>query len=357
MRIVPRRAALVWFGLLAIGGCSRTSVGAAGLDAAAASDDGGGDAGDAAAAADGLPPGLKVVMVTNGTAALSAGDTVLVDRLHSRGFVVSFVSDVAATADAVAGQDLIVISSTAESGPLGTKIRDVAIPVVCLENGAFPTMGLTGAVLGTDYGSTFNQTTVVITGIAELTGALSDGVTITSLPAELGWGAPPAGALVGADLADNNQDAVLFGYPAGAALFGLEAPARRVGFAIRETAAANLTADGLPMFDSAVTFAPLMRTSTVQVPVVAPIASANRGYKCAKRAAPAMVRLCADARPVGSISIVVMTSPPRAAADSPTPSVPSGAITGGLGGGSLICSIAGTSPSSNMTSMMPDEGS
>ncbi len=201
-----------------------------------------------------VPAGLKVVIVTNGTAALSPGDTVLSDRLRGRGFVVSFVSDVAVSADAVAGQDLIVISSTAESGPLGTKIRDVAIPVVCLENGAFPTMGLTGTVLGTDYGSTFNQTTVVTTGLPDLTGALSGTVTITSVPAELGWGRPPGGGLVGADLPDG-LDAALFGYPTGAALVGLEAPARRVGFGIRETAAANLTADGLALFDAAVTFA------------------------------------------------------------------------------------------------------
>ena len=36
---------------------------------------------------------------------------------------------------------------------------------------------------------------------------------------------------------------------------GQEAPARRVGFAIRETAAANLTGDGLALFDAAVTYA------------------------------------------------------------------------------------------------------
>src|SRR4029078_8209274 len=121
------------------------------------------DAGsDAPAPRDGLPPGLKVMLVTNGTPALSGGDMCMVERLQSRGFVVTFTTDVAATPDVVAGQDLIVISSSAEAGPLGTKIRDVAIPVLCIENGAFPTMGLSGTTLATDYGSTFNQTMVTI---------------------------------------------------------------------------------------------------------------------------------------------------------------------------------------------------
>jgi hypothetical protein len=214
------------------------------------------DATDAAPPMGGLPPGLKVILVTNGTPALSAGDTVMVDRLHSRGFVVTFTTDVAATADVVAGQDLIVISSSAESGPLGTKIRDVAIPVLCIENGAFPTMGLSGTTLATDYGSTFNQTMVTIAdGAPPLAGGLGGSVTISATPAELGWAQPAASAVTAATMAGDPTHAMLFGYPAGAAMPGLVAPARRVGFAIRETAAANLTDDGLALFDAAVTYA------------------------------------------------------------------------------------------------------
>ncbi len=247
-------------GVLAAGalgaGCGSSSR--AGVDAGQANSevDGGGDAVDAAAAIDGLPPGLKAILVTNGTPALSAGDAVMVDRLQSRGFVVTFTTDVAATPDVVAGQDLIVISSSAESGPLGTKLRDVAIPVLCIENGAFPTMGLSGTTLATNYGSTFNQTAVTIAdGAPSLAGGLGGSVTITAAPAELGWAQPSESALIAATMADDPTHAMLFGYPAGAAMPGLAAPARRVGFAIRETAAANLTGDGLALFDAAVTYA------------------------------------------------------------------------------------------------------
>jgi hypothetical protein len=235
------------------GGSSRARVDA-GQDNAEL--DAGDNALDTAAAADGLPAGLKAILVTNGTPALSAGDMVMVDRLHGRGFVVTFTTDVAATPDVVAGQDLIVVSSSAESGPLGTKIRDVAIPVLCIENGAFPTMGLSGTTLATNYGSTFNQTAVTIAdGAPSLAGGLSGSVTIAAEPAELGWAQPSADAVIAATMADDPTHAMLFGYPAGAAMPGLAAPARRVGFAIRETAAAHLTADGLALFDAAVTYA------------------------------------------------------------------------------------------------------
>ena len=199
----------------------------------------------------------KVVMVTNGAATPTPGDAVMASRLRGRGFEVTFVSDVAVTAASVVGQDLVVISSSAESGPLGVKLRDVALPVVCAENGAFPTMGLTGTALATDYGSTFNQTAVVVGADARWSaGALAGSVTIAAVPAELGWGVPAASAAIGATMADYPAHAALFAYTTGSAMAaGLVAPAPRVGFAIRETVAANLTADGLTLFDAAVTFA------------------------------------------------------------------------------------------------------
>jgi hypothetical protein len=234
-----------------------TGAPAAVVDAAEAGSAGDDAAADGAAPTDGLLPGLKVVLVTNGAATPSPGDAVLIDRLRGRGFEVSFASDVAVTAASVAGQDLVLVSSSAESGPLGTKLRDVTLPIVCLENGAFPTMGFAATGLAVDYGSTFNQTTVEIVAGAPpaLTASLTGSVTITAAPSELGWAVPPASALVAATLAGEPTHAALFAYATGAEMVGLVAPARRVGFAIRETAAANLTADGLSLFDAAVTFA------------------------------------------------------------------------------------------------------
>jgi hypothetical protein len=89
------------------------------------------------------------------------------------------------------------------------------------------------------------------------------------------------------------------------------------------------------------------------------MASANRGYQWPKRRAPwsSSRTYWVDERSSGASSVAAIRSPPRAASDSPTPSVPSGSITVGSGAGSLICATAGTSPSTSITSMTADGGS
>jgi hypothetical protein len=201
-----------------------------------------------------IPAGLKVVMITNGT--MTAGDKVMSDRLQSRGFVVTKVSDAAVTTSQAMTFDLVLISSSAESAPLGSKVRDVTIPVVSIENGEYGPMRMTGTTRGTDWDMTTGQTTVKITMPTHpLAAGLSGTVTISSMVGELGWGVPAASATIVATMADNPGRAVIFGFTTGAQMVGGTAPARRVGYAIREALAANLTADGLKLFDAAITWA------------------------------------------------------------------------------------------------------
>ena len=202
----------------------------------------------------GLPPGLKVIMITNGT--MTAGDKVMSDRLQSRGFVVTRVSDAAVTTSQAMTFDLVLISSSAESAPLGTKVRDVTIPVVSIENGEYGPMRMTGMTRGTDWDMTAGQTTLKITMPTHpLAAGLSGTVTVSSMVGELGWGVPAASATIVATMADNPGRAVIFGFTTGAQMVGGTAPARRVGYAIREALAANLTGDGLKLFDAAITWA------------------------------------------------------------------------------------------------------
>ncbi len=202
----------------------------------------------------GIPPGLKVIMITNGT--MTAGDKVMTDRLTSRGFVVTKVSDANVTMTQAMTFDLVVISSSAESAPLGTKVRDVTIPVVSIENGEYGPLRMTGMTRATDWDQLAGQTTLKITMPTHpLAAGLSGTVTISSMVGELGWGVPAASATIVATLADNPGRAVIFGFTTGAQMVGGTAPARRVGYAIREALAANLTADGLKLFDAAITWA------------------------------------------------------------------------------------------------------
>ena len=87
-------------------------------------------------------------------------------RLKALGFSVTFASDKTVSATSVAGVDLIVISSSAESGNLGTRLRDVAIPIFCVENGQYPNQGMTPAGVGTGEDSVLAQTAVTIVAAA-----------------------------------------------------------------------------------------------------------------------------------------------------------------------------------------------
>ena len=176
----------------------------------------------------------------------------MLGRLSARGITTTFFSDSAVTAAAVANMNLVVISSSAESGPLGSKLRDVTVPVLCIENGEYALMGMTAATLNTDYGQLTGQSQVQIVAGNPLLGALSGNVVFSSVAGDFGWGIPGAAALKGATVAGSPTRFAVFAYDKGAQMVGFVAPARRAAFAIRETAAVNLTSDGKLLFDALV---------------------------------------------------------------------------------------------------------
>jgi hypothetical protein len=194
---------------------------------------------------------LKAIMVITGAGKPTPGDNVMLARMTARGIQTTTVTDAAVTATSVAGMDLVVISSSAESGPLAAKLRDIAIPVLCIENGEFALMGMTPATLNTDYGMIATQSQVQITMAGNpIVGTLTGTITISSMAGDFGWGIPAATAVKGANLVGNANRSVVFGYEKGAQMVTLAAPARRAAFAIRETLAANLTSDGTKLFDA-----------------------------------------------------------------------------------------------------------
>lgn len=190
---------------------------------------------------------LKATMVVRGQGTATAGDEIMIGRVKAHGFSeVVVVSDAAVTAESVVGSQLVIISSSAESGPLQAKLKDIAIPVLCVEDAEFTKMGMAKAG---DHTAGVSQVVIDAAGSA-LVGAATGTLTISSKPGELGWATPAAAALKGATLPGDPSRVVVFGYEKGAQMTTLIAPERRAGFAIRETLAANLNADGLKLFDS-----------------------------------------------------------------------------------------------------------
>jgi hypothetical protein len=186
-------------------------------------------------------------MVITGKGKPTPGDLVLIGRVEAYGFKpVVTITDALANADAVMGSELVIISSSAESGPLEDRLKDIAIPVLCIEDAEFTKMGMASS--GThDAGVT---QVVISPGAAALVANATGTITISSKAGELGWGTPAPAALIGATMPGTAAHAVVFGYDQGAQMATMKAPARRAGFAIREDLAANLNADGLKLFDA-----------------------------------------------------------------------------------------------------------
>jgi hypothetical protein len=188
-------------------------------------------------------------MVVRGAGTATAGDMLMIGRIMAQGFgPVTVVSDAMVTAQSVVGSDLVVISSSAESGPLQAKLKDIAIPVLCVEDAEFKLMGMSTA--GSHTANT-TQLSIVPAGAA-LVGGATGMVTFTSKAGPLGWatGTSAATVVIGATMVGNASQAVIFGYPKGAQMPGGVAPARRAGFAIREALAAALNAEGIKLFDA-----------------------------------------------------------------------------------------------------------
>jgi hypothetical protein len=194
---------------------------------------------------------ILMVGLTSGKASL--GDTIMIDHLEMRGFKVTLVADTVVTAAMTAGKDLVLISSSEESGNLTTKLRDVAVPVVCMEDGSLPDMKMVSM-----RNHTNGQSMVKMVGMHPLTDGLSGTITIANnppAPADLGWGLVGPKAIVAATTVADGTQAALFGYQTGDDMVGMVAPARRVGFCAREAIASHFSPDGLKIFDSAVDWA------------------------------------------------------------------------------------------------------
>ena len=221
------------------GGATATSGGASG--AAGSTGQGGGSAG-------GGPGGnLKAFIVITSKGTPTPGDMVMIGRLTAHGFSqVTPVTDAAVTAQSVVGADLVVISSSAESGPLKAKLKDIAIPTFVIEDAEFSMMGMASSG---NHDAGVSQVVIASAG-SPLVGTATGMVTIASKAGELGWGTPAATALIGATMPGNPAHAAIFGYAKGAQMSGMAAPAKRAGFAIREALAAGLNADGIKLFDS-----------------------------------------------------------------------------------------------------------
>jgi hypothetical protein len=198
------------------------------------------------------------VMYTN-SATLGAGDAAVRTRLQNLGYTVTVIAASKATAVTTAqadGKSLVVISSTVTPANVANKFRHVAVPVVTWEFDLLDDQGMTGTVSGTDFGTAATQTQLTITaGAHPMAAGLSGNVSVVSAASTFTWGKPNANAVKVAALISDATRASIFGYDGGAAMPGLEAPARRVALFMSDTTAGSFTAQGGSLFDAAIRWA------------------------------------------------------------------------------------------------------
>jgi hypothetical protein len=199
-------------------------------------------------------PGMALLIV--GDPDLSRNDEQLESSLRGLGFNVRIELDTQAeTADAD-DSTLVIISGSTLPQIVGNKFRNVPVPVLVFDEELFPKMGMTGAQKGVDYGITTDQRRIdILDSEHPLSAGLMGTVPVAAQNILLSWGVPgPAAAMV-ASLVGRPDRITVFGYPAGAEMIGMKAPARRVGSFVRFARNTTYTEEGLSLFEAAVKWA------------------------------------------------------------------------------------------------------
>jgi Bacterial TSP3 repeat len=200
--------------------------------------------------------GATVLLVTGAT--MTAGDLALQARIEALGFQVTHVQSSLASVSEASAYGLVVLAPTAVATDLLGKFGSVAVPVIVTSQAIVDDMGLVNSAT---RGTTDSQTQLAIVRSDHyLAARLSGTVSVNTVSAALGWANPTASAAKIATVVGQPNQAVIFAYEQGAAMFSFAAPARRVFFSLRDASAASLTEKGAALFDAAVQWATAVNT-------------------------------------------------------------------------------------------------
>ena len=204
------------------------------------------------------PPGELLFVV--GPSTLGAADSAAQARLTGLGFTVVVKTGVTVQAADAAGRSLVVVSSSVKSTDVGTRLRDVAVPVMLWEPALFDDMLMTGPRENRDFGTRECQIKLDIVKpahpIASDAGLGAGQVPVVTEQDRFSWGKPVASADIVATLTDCADLPGIFAYESGDALVGGGvAPARRLGMFLNDRTGELLNPAGWAIFDAAVHWA------------------------------------------------------------------------------------------------------
>lgn len=198
----------------------------------------------------------NVLFVVGDIGMMNTSDQAINSRLQALGYTVQTINDEIATAASAEGKALIISSSSVGSGTLGTKFRDVAVPVINWEAFVQDDYLFTGTAT-TEFGTVGSQATVnIILPSHPLAAGLAAGVrAVTTTNSTFSWGLPGGTPIIVARLDDGSSRPCLYAYETGSPMSSGTAPARRVNLFLQNDTYSMLNSDGLKLFDAAVAWA------------------------------------------------------------------------------------------------------
>lgn len=194
-------------------------------------------------------PGALLVVGNAGS--LPAKDSAVRSTLWSQGYSIRTTSATATQASDAAGCAVVVISESISSGDLNSKLRDVAIPVVCYEPFVFDDMRMTGTA-SDQFGWAPNDTQILWVQ-PSLLGGYSGPYAVNNAAVQVAFGKPGPSAFILSTSTGDSSRATFFLYEKGQSMVGMTAPHRRVGMFIGD--ASQLNNNGWNLFNAAVAYA------------------------------------------------------------------------------------------------------
>ena len=203
-------------------------------------------------------PHALLVVGTDSNPTLNASDAAIKARLETNGWQVTAIQAPTSTTSSADGKQLLIISSTVNSGDVAAKFRDSAVPAIMWEQAVQDDFLMTLNVDGTDRGTQAGQTQINIVNTTHpLAAGLSLGVmTATTNAYDYSYGAPNSNAVIIATMADNPARAVIYAYDKGAPLInGTPAPEKRVLLFPGNNSFVDFTPEAVRLFDAAIQWA------------------------------------------------------------------------------------------------------
>lgn len=201
--------------------------------------------------------GKKILLVVGEPEKGETNDDQLVKKhFEDLGYVVTMANEDDPESKAN-GQDLVVLSSTADPREIADKYASVPIPIFTWNTVDYPDMKMTGPERHVDfetvdavqdyarsfsmlYGYFPNATNLIVKDFGGKVQLFGTGYL---LPQNFGWGKPAAGATIVVNTEGDPTHAGVFTYEKGSTMYGgFVAPARRVGFYIQDSTFHYLTA-------------------------------------------------------------------------------------------------------------------